>query len=288
MIVWRDYLALCKPRVVVLMLITAWVGMVLAPLPLYFSRFVIATLGIALSASAGAVINHLVEEHIDAKMYRTQSRPVASGRLKAAHARWFATILAVVGLSMLYLYVNPLTALLTALSLVGYGLFYTLYLKPTTPQNIVIGGLAGAAPPLLGWASITGTIDPGALVLVLIIFTWTPPHFWALALYRREEYAKAGLPMLPVTHGVAFTKLWIVLYTLLLLPITALPCIIGMSGLLYGITAFLSNGVFLYKVIRLYYTTNELYAMHVFRFSIIYLFILFIGLLVDHGIIIYD
>lgn len=282
MMIWRDYLTLCKPRVVVLMIITAWVGMALAPLSAQWSSYIIATVGIALSASAGAVINHLVEEHIDAKMSRTKARPVASGRLSARHAQVFAFVLASSGLSLLYFYINPLTAGLTALSLVGYGLFYTLYLKPTTPQNIVIGGLAGAAPPLLGWASITSSIDPGALILVLIIFTWTPPHFWALALYRREEYAAAGLPMLPVTHGVIFTKLWILLYTFLLVPITALPCITGMSGWIYGVTALGCNTLFLYKVIRLYYRTDERYAMHVFQFSITYLFILFIGLLVDH------
>lgn len=281
--IWRAYYELCKPRVVALMLITTIVGMLLAtpdvvPLPI----FVFGNLGIGLTACAGAVINHVVDRHIDSLMHRTQLRPLPSGKISPLMALLFAAILAGTGLTLLLVFVNGLTAVLTFLSLVGYALIYTVFLKRATSQNIVIGGLAGAAPPLLGWTAVTGHLGYGGVLLVLIIFTWTPPHFWALAIYRVEEYTKAHIPMLPVTHGIPFTKLSIVLYTSLLFVVSLLPFVIAMSGLIYLIGAIILGGVFLYYAIRLKYSTDPKIAMKTFRYSIIYLMLLFVVLLTDH------
>ncbi len=281
---WRDYWELTKPRVVMLMLLTAWVGMLLASPPEVFpwQTMLFATIGIGFCAGSAAVINHIVDRHIDVHMRRTQDRPVATGRVGALQAMVFSLLLGSIGLALLSLLVNQLTAWLTLISLVGYALFYTLYLKRATPQNIVIGGAAGAAPPLLGWTSITGQIDPFGLLLVLIIFTWTPPHFWALAIYRCEDYAKAKLPMLPVTHGIKFTKLCILLYTVLLIACTVLPFITGMCGITYLICALGLGFGFLYYGLKLYLSDDPKVAMSTFIYSIIYLMGLFIGLLIDH------
>lgn len=281
--VWRAYYELCKPRVVLLMLITTVIGMLLAtPGMMPWSILIFGNIGIGLTASAGAVINHLVDRHIDAAMRRTHKRPLPSGKISPQMALLFALTLAFVGLSLLVCFVNILTAFLTFLSLVGYALIYTVFLKRATPQNIVIGGLAGAAPPLLGWTAVTGHLDYGGLLLVLIIFAWTPPHFWALAIYRVEDYSKANIPMLPVTHGIAFTKLNIVLYTVLLTAITLLPFAVAMSGWIYLLSALILDGVFLYWAIKLKYSHDPKVAINTFRYSIIYLFALFIALLVDH------
>lgn len=281
--VLADYWVLCKPRVVALMLLTALVGMYLAspgwvPMPLVGASM----LGIALCAASAAAVNHIIDRHIDSVMARTKNRPIASERLRPTQALVFAALLAVFGGFILYHFVNPLTAGLTIITLIGYAGIYTGYLKRATSQNIVIGGLAGAAPPLLGWVSYTNSMQPEALLLVLIIFTWTPPHFWALAIYRNSEYAKAEIPMLPVTHGIAYTKLHILLYTVLLLIVSILPTIIGMSGLLYGAAALLLGGRFLYWAWRLYTEDEPQVAMQTFRFSITYLMLLFVFLLLDH------
>lgn len=280
---WRDYLELCKPRVVFLMLITAVVGMCLASpgmVPVHILLF--ATVGIGCTAGAAAAINHLVDRQIDSKMRRTKQRPVATGKIKPLQAIVFAAVLGTIGTVILLKWVNTLTAWLSVATLVGYAFIYTLYLKRATPQNIVIGGLAGAAPPLLGWTAVTGHIHADALLMVLIIFTWTPPHFWALAIYREQDYANAKIPMLPVTHGAKFTKLSILLYTILLIAVTALPYAIGMSGLLYFAGAMLLGLRFLQWSIRLWRTDELIIAMKTFRFSIVYLFALFIVLLLDH------
>ncbi len=282
-VTWRDYLELCKPRVVMLMLLTVLVGMYLAspgwvPLDIVFYSL----LGVGCCAGSAAAINHVVDKRIDALMARTQKRPVAHGRMSEKRAVWFAIIIGVFGLVVLSCWVNALTAILTFVTLMGYAGIYTGYLKRATPQNIVIGGLAGAAPPLLGWTAVTGYFDGRALLLVLIIFAWTPPHFWALAIYRLEEYKKAAIPMLPVTHGVQFTKLHVVLYTVLLLIASALPVVVGMSGMIYALTAALLGARFLWWAIQLYRTTEGRVAMQTFRFSIVYLMLLFVGLLFDH------
>lgn len=280
---WRDYLTLTKPRVVAVMVLTSMVGMLLArPVLPSVELFILANLGIALAASAAAAINHVVDRRIDAVMNRTKHRPVSDGKVSPAYALMFAFLLGASGLSILAIIANPLTAWLTFASIIGYAVIYTLYLKRATPQNIVIGGLAGAAPPLLGWTAVTGYFDGRALLLVLIIFAWTPPHFWALAIYRLEEYKKAAIPMLPVTHGVQFTKLHVVLYTVLLLIASALPVVVGMSGMIYALTAALLGARFLWWAIRLYRATEGRVAMQTFRFSIVYLMLLFVGLLFDH------
>lgn len=281
---WHDYWELCKPKVVALMLLTSAIGMLLASPPNIFPWHALCfgTLGIALSAGSAAVINHLVERRIDIHMRRTQQRPIASGRVSPTQAMWFSFILGAVGLGILTMLVNALTAWLTLISLVGYALIYTMFLKRATPQNIVIGGAAGAAPPLLGWTAVTGQLDPSGLLLVLIIFTWTPPHFWALAIYRHEEYAKANLPMLPVTHGIRFTKFCILLYIVLLIASTILPYITGMCGVTYLILALGLGFHFLYYGIKLYRHDEPKIALHTFAYSIIYLMVLFIGLLIDH------
>lgn len=281
--VWRDYLELCKPRVVLLMLLTVVVGMFLAaPGWVSLTTLSASLLGIGLCAGSAAAVNHLVDKRIDAIMARTKKRPVAHGRISVAQAFWFALTLGVVGLVVLGYFVNILTAILTFITIIGYAGVYTGYLKRATPQNIVIGGLAGAAPPLLGWTAVANQLDPQALLLVLIIFTWTPPHFWALAIYRFDDYKHAEIPMLPVTHGIRFTKLNVLLYTILLVVVSVLPFVVGMSGWLYLIGALLLGARFLYWAILLYRTDQSTLAMRTFRFSIVYLMLIFILLLIDH------
>lgn len=280
---WRAYYELCKPRVVALMLITTLVGMLLAtPVMVQWPILIFGIVGIGLTAAAGAITNQLVDRHIDALMRRTQGRPIPAGKVSPGIAASLAVVFATIGLLLLLIFVNPLTAILTFLSLVGYALIYTVFLKRATPQNIVIGGLAGATPPLLGWTAVTGHMDYGGLLLVLIIFIWTPPHFWALAIYRVDEYAKANIPMLPVTHGIAYTKLNILLYTILLVVISILPVVVAMSGLIYLIGTLILDAIFLYWVIKLKYSENPKVAMQTFSYSIIYLMLLFVVLLVDH------
>lgn len=279
----RNYIELCKPRVVMLMILTSAVGMCLAPshesllMPMIFGN-----LGIALVAGAAAAMNHVADQHIDRIMGRTQNRPLVQGKVTVRNGVIFAAILCVFGTAILYFLVNSLTAILTFLSLIGYAVCYTLYLKHATPQNIVIGGIAGAAPPLLGWTAVTGFVSPGALLLVLIIYVWTPPHFWALAIYRLEDYAKANVPMLPHTHGVHYTKINIVLYTILLICVSALPYFIHMSGTIYLVGVMFANAGFLYHAIRLYMTDDRTQAIRTFKFSIYYLGMLFLMLLIDH------
>lgn len=280
---WRDYVELCKPKVVALMLLTVVVGMYLAtPGWVALSTLLASLIGIGFCAGSAAAINHLVDKRIDAIMARTKKRPIARGRVSVKQALYFATIMAAMGLVILVVFVNTLTAILTFITLIGYAGIYTGYLKRATPQNIVIGGLAGAAPPLLGWTAVTNQLDPQALLLVLIIFTWTPPHFWALAIYRFEEYKDAEIPMLPVTHGIAFTKLNILLYTILLFVVSVLPFVVGMSGWLYLSGAVLLGLRFLQWAIVLYRTERPTIAMRTFRFSIVYLMMLFVFLLIDH------
>ncbi|MBO0366685.1 protoheme IX farnesyltransferase [Pseudomonas putida] len=280
---WRDYVELTKPRVVVLMLITALVGMFLATRAgVPWTVLLFGNLGIGLCAGAAAAVNHVVDRRIDGLMARTHKRPLADGRIGPASALAFALLLAVLGMSVLLVFTNALTAWLTLASLLGYAVLYTGFLKRATPQNIVIGGLAGAAPPLLGWVAVTGQITAEPLLLVLIIFAWTPPHFWALAIHRKEEYAKAAIPMLPVTHGEAYTKLHILLYTWVLLATSLLPFAIHMSGLLYLACALLLGLGFVRWAWVLYRGTRPHAAIKTFKYSIGYLFALFIALLVDH------
>jgi len=280
---WRDYLELTKPKVVALLVLTAWVGMVLASEQLAdWSLLLSATLGIGLLSAAAAALNHVVDQQIDAKMARTHSRPVARGRISSKQAIIFATSLAASGFTLLYLAVNPLTAWLTLLSLFGYAVVYTMFLKRATPQNIVIGGLAGAMPPLLGWTAVTGELHGYALLLVMIIFTWTPPHFWALAIHRRDDYARVNMPMLPVTHGIEFTKSAILLYTLLLCLVCLLPYIVGMTGAIYLLGSTLLNLRFLQYAWKLKFAAGPETAMATFKFSILHLMVLFLLLLVDH------
>jgi len=280
---WRDYLELTKPRVVVLMLMTSLVGMFLAThsgVP--WTVLVFGNLGIALCAGSAAVINHVVDRRIDALMARTHKRPIAEGRLGPGAALAFAAALALGGMFLLLVFTNPLCAWLTLASLLGYAVIYTGFLKRATPQNIVIGGLAGAAPPMLGWVAVTGHLGAEPLLLVLIIFAWTPPHFWALAIHRRDEYALAKIPMLPVTHGVYYTKVHILLYTGLMLIATMLPYLIRMSGLLYLMCAIGLGARFLQWAVVLYRGNNPHAAMSLFKYSIWYLLLLFVALLADH------
>ncbi len=285
----RQYWDLTKPRVVALIVFTALVGMLLAvdgmPDADETRRGLLGFLGIWLAASSAATINQLLDARIDAKMARTSWRPIVAGQVTPAQALIFALVLAALSMLILVVWVNTLTALLTFASLIGYAVIYTVYLKRATPQNIVIGGIAGAAPPALGWASITGTLDPHALLLVLIIFVWTPPHFWALAIFRREDYARAMVPMLPVTHGVAYTRWQILFYTVLLVVVTVLPWATGMSGLFYLGGALVLGVVFLWHAWKLMDPPDELYAMKVFNYSIVYLMALFAFLLVDHWLL---
>ncbi len=280
---WRSYYELTKPKVVLLIVFTAVVGMLLAiPGMVPWQPLVFGTLGIALAAASGAAINHLVEERSDARMERTRGRPLPTGRLDQRRALVFALTLGTTAMVLLAGWVNPLTAALTFASLIGYAVIYTLFLKRTTPQNIVWGGAAGAAPPLLGWAAVTGEVTLEAFLLFLIIFIWTPPHFWPLAIRRREEYARAGLPMLPVTHGVPFTKLQILLYSGLLFAVTLLPFAVRMSGYLYLAGAVILGLEFVRKAWLLFRSADDARAMELFSYSIAYLALLFGFLLVDH------
>ena len=280
---WRDYLELCKPKVVALIVFTAVVGMLLAVPGLPpLDAVIFGTLGIGLASGSAAAINHVVDQKIDAIMGRTHNRPIPQGAMKSRDALIFALAIGVISMAILIMWVNVLTAALTFFSLIGYAVIYTMYLKRATPQNIVIGGAAGAAPPLLGWTAVTGSVDPGALLLFLIIFTWTPPHFWALAIHRADDYKKVGMPMLPVTHGKDYTRLQILLYTVLLFVVTLLPFSYGMSGWLYLVGALAMNLMFMVYAVRLYRDDNEKLPMKTFGFSIVYLIILFALLLVDH------
>lgn len=279
----QDYFQLCKPRVVALMLLTVLVGMFLAtPKIVSWHLILFSLVGIGAIAGSAATINHLLDRHVDAIMTRTCKRPIANGRITTSCALFFAFVLATVGFLILKWQVNNLTAFLSVATLIGYAGVYTGYLKRATPQNIVIGGLAGALPPLLGWTAVSNDLSPYAFLLVLIIFTWTPPHFWALAIYRKEEYERANIPMLPVTHGLYYTRLNILFYTILLLIVSILPYLLGMSGLIYVCGALVYGMRFLYWSIRLYSTGLPRVAMQTFRFSIHYLMMLFLFLLVDH------
>ncbi|WP_252272219.1 heme o synthase [Pseudomonas subflava] len=280
---WRDYLELTKPRVVLLMLITSLVGMFLATRAgVPWTVLVFGNLGIGLCAGAAAAVNHVVDRRIDSIMARTHKRPVTAGRLSVPAALGFALLLAVAGMALLLSFTNELAAWLTLASLLGYAVLYTGFLKRATPQNIVIGGLAGAAPPLLGWVAVTGHISAEPLLLVLIIFAWTPPHFWALAIHRKAEYAKADIPMLPVTHGEHYTKVHILLYTAVMLAVTLLPYAIHMSGPLYLAAALVLGGRFMFWAWVLYRDSRPHAAINTFKYSIWYLFLLFIALLADH------
>jgi protoheme IX farnesyltransferase len=280
--------ALCKPRVVALIVFTAVVGMFLAtPGMVPLDALVFGTLGIGLAAASAAALNHVLDARIDAQMQRTRNRPLPAGRLSEAQALVFAFALGLAAMLILATLVNSLTAVLTFCSLIGYAVVYTVYLKRATPQNIVIGGAAGAAPPVLGWAAVTGSVDAHALLLFLIVFAWTPPHFWALAIARRDDYAKAGVPMLPVTHGDAFTRLHILLYTILLVVVSLLPYLTRMSGLLYLAGALVLGAGFLYYAVRLKVSDAPDLPMRTFGYSIRYLMALFALLLIDHHILIF-
>ena len=281
----KNYYELCKPNVVLMMLLCALVGIVLASETLLpFMDIIISLTGIALCSGSAAAINQIIDREADAEMDRTDKRPIPQGEVSVINASIFAFTIGILGVLILVYLVNALTAILTVLALGGYAFIYTIYLKRATPQNIVIGGLAGAAPPLLGWASVTNSIEPNALLLVLIIFIWTPPHFWALAIYRKDDYAKQSIPMLPVTHGVAFTKLQIVLYTIILFLVSLFPYIVLMSGTIYLVSALILSSLFLFYSARLYLSDDDKYAMQTFWFSIYYIFLIFIALIVDHFI----
>jgi protoheme IX farnesyltransferase len=280
---WRDYYQLTKPKVVALLVLTAWVGMMLAQpgLP-KLGLMIAATIGIGLLSAAAAAMNHIVDQRIDAQMARTYNRPVARGRLSTTQAIKFSLLLAGVGFLLLFIAVNPLTAWLTLASLFGYAVVYTMFLKRATPQNIVIGGLAGAMPPLLGWTAMTAEVHAHALLLVMIIFTWTPPHFWALAIHRRDDYAKVNMPMLPVTHGIEFTKSAIFLYTLVLFLVCLLPYLVGMTGAVYLLGSTVLNLGFIWYAWQLKFNAKPETAMATFKFSIWHLMVLFLVLLLDH------
>jgi len=279
----HQFLALTKPRVVSLIVFTAVIGMFLAtPGMVPLDALVYGTLGIALVAGAAAAINCLVEQKVDALMARTRARPLPLGQVTSFQALLFAAVVGGTGLALLYAVVNPLTMWLTLATFVGYAVVYTVILKPLTPQNIVIGGASGAMPPVLGWTAVTGELNSDALLLFLIIFAWTPPHFWSLALYRKKEYAKAGVPMLPVTHGDRFTRLHVLLYTLILVAVSLLPFATRMSDLLYLVSALILGGIFLGYAVRIYVAYSDRLAQGTFRYSIVYLSLLFTALLVDH------
>ncbi len=283
---WRSYWILTKPRVVALIVFTALVGMFLAVPGLPPLReSVLGLLGIWLAAASAAAINHVLDQRIDAVMARTHDRPLPTGGLRTAQAVTFAVVLGVASMLILWFGTNPLAAVLTFGSLIGYAIVYTGWLKRATPQNIVIGGIAGAAPPALGWAAITGTLDPHALLLVLIVFVWTPPHFWALAIFRRDDYSRAMVPMLPVTHGVVYTRWQILLYTVLLVLATLLPWATGMSGVFYLGGALVLGVVFVWHAWKLLDPPDEFYAMRVFNYSVVYLMALFAFLLLDHWLL---
>jgi protoheme IX farnesyltransferase len=279
----RQFYALTKPRVTMLAVFCAVIGMFLATPGMVPWRVLFAgTAGIALLAGAAFAINCLIEQEIDAKMARTRARPLPRGELTSLQAVVFAGVIGGIGMFLLYRYVNALTMWLTFGTFVGYAVVYTILLKPATPQNIVIGGLSGAMPPLLGWTAVTGEVAPEALLLVLIIYAWTPPHFWALALYRTEEFTRAGLPMLPVTHGQKFTRLHVLLYTLILIASTMLPFVYGMSGWIYLTAVLALDGMFLYYAVRIYTAYSDRLAQQTFRYSVVYLAGLFTALLLDH------
>jgi protoheme IX farnesyltransferase len=283
--VFSQYLELTKPRVVALIVFTAIIGMFLAvPGMVPWRSLIFGTIGIWLAAASAAAINHLIDQRIDRMMVRTSHRPLATGALTSTQVLIFAVVLGAVSMVILIALVNPLTAALTFASLIGYAVVYTAWLKRATPQNIVIGGAAGAAPPVLGWAAVTGHVHPYALLLFLIIFVWTPPHFWALAIFRREDYSRAQVPMLPVTHGVTYTSWHVLFYTVLLVVVTVLPYLTGMSGMFYLGGALVLGAGFLYYAIVLMNPPSELFAMKVFNYSIIYLMALFAFLLIDHYI----
>ena len=280
---FQNFLALCKPRVTALIVFTAMIGMFLAtPDIVPLGLLLAATLGIAMASGAAAAFNCLIEQKLDAKMARTRGRPLPTGQVTSAQTVLFASMMGSLGLVILYFFVNPLTMWLTLATFVGYAVIYTIFLKPATPLNIVIGGASGAMPPILGWAAVNNVVSPESLILFLIIFAWTPPHFWALALYRRNEYAKIGMPMLPVTHGEAFTLLHILLYTIILVTVSLMPFGLGMSGIIYLFSALALNGIFMAYVIGLYRKYSDELARRTFRYSIIYLTLLFAALLVDH------
>ena len=284
---WRDFLELTKPKVSLLIVFTAIVGMVLAsPGMVPLAALLFGATGIAMASGSAAAFNHILDRRIDAQMARTRRRPLPTGHLHERHAVAFACLLGAASMLVLWFGVNGLTAILTFASLIGYAIVYTLWLKRATPQNIVIGGAAGAAPPVLGWIAVTNHIDARALLLFLIIFTWTPPHFWALAIARRDEYAKAGIPMLPVTHGIPYTRLQIVLYTILLVLSTLLPFLTGMSGLLYLAASVALNARFLYYVLALHRGLRADLPILTFRYSITYLMLLFAALILDHYLMI--
>ena len=283
---WRDYYEMCKPRVVILMVLTSVVGMFLAvPGMVPISTLVLGNLGIALVAAAGAVCNHLIDRNIDLKMKRTHNRPLPQGRLGPKQTIIFASAIGLSGMSILLLWINPLCAWLTLASFVGYAFIYTGYLTHATNQNKVIGGLAGAMPPLLGWSAVTGTIEPGAVILGIIIFAWTPPHLWALAIHRKDEYEKSGVPMLPVTHGEQVTKLHIIFYTGFLIVVSSMPYFIGMSGAFYLAAAMLLGAGFQFFSWLLLMKPGPRTAMNTFRYSIVYLALLFVALLMDHYLV---
>ena len=280
---WKDYFGLCKPKVVLLILFTALVGMFLStegPVP--FNAWFWGLVGIGLAASSGAALNHWVDQGIDVRMQRTVNRPLPQGRISGFQAVTFALLLAILSMLLLVIFVNVLTAALTLASMVGYAVIYSMFLKRNTSQNIVLGGIAGATPPVLGWTAVTGEIHGEALLLFLIIFIWTPPHFWALAIRRVDEYAKAEVPMLPVTHGIAFTKLHVLLYTILLVVVTMVPFLVMMSGIIYLAGAITLGAGFVFYSLKLYMTDGDQYAMKTFGYSIFYLSALFLFLLLDH------
>ena len=284
MSILRSYYHLCKPNVVFMMLITSLIGSLLATNGSNFNPLLIliSLIGIGLCAASAAAINQVVDQKVDANMSRTSERPIPQGEISSSKAISFAIVIGLIGYAILYRYVNALTAYLTIASLIGYAIIYTVFLKRATPQNIVIGGLAGAAPPLLGWSSITGSIDPNALLLVLIIFAWTPPHFWALAIHRKDEYAKENIPMLPVTHGISFTKLQIILYTIIMLLVSLFPYFVKMSGAFYLVSALVLGLIFLWYAFSLYVDDSNSLAMPTFQYSIYYIFLIFLALLIDH------
>jgi protoheme IX farnesyltransferase len=283
---WREYYEMSKPRVVLLIAFTAMAGMLLStPGMVPWRPLLFGLIGISLAAACGAVINHIIDQRIDAVMDRTHLRPFPSGHMDTSHAIGFALLLGLVSMSILTLLVNPLTALLTFCALIGYAVIYTLFLKRNTPQNIVWGGLAGAAPPLLGWAAITGEVTTEAFLLLLIVFVWTPPHFWPLAIHRRDDYARANVPMLPVTHGIDFTKQQVVVYAVMLLAVSLLPFVIHMSGYLYLGGALLLGGGFIYHALKLLRSDGSDHAMKTFGYSIFYLSMLFTLLLADHYLV---
>ncbi len=279
----KSFYQLCKPRVTALIVFTAVIGTFLAtPGMVAWPLLLAVTAGIGMVSGAAAAFNCLIEQEIDARMARTQGRPLPTGRVSSVETSIFASILGLMGLALLYFYVNELTMWLTLGTFFGYAVIYTIFLKPNTPLNIVIGGASGAMPPILGWAAVTNSVTPEAMILFLIIFVWTPPHFWALALYRKAEYVKSGLPMLPVTHGDAFTLLHILLYTIILVAVTLIPFVMGMSGLIYLASAILLGAGFLYYAIMLYRKYSDELAKSTFKFSINYLMFLFAALLIDH------